>query len=125
MSKELKHITFDEETLRNLCAWWQSVLGLQDWDVKLRLKRASEMKEDALGECEWQLSTLTAVIRILDPIDYDNDLFKLDHEKVLVHELLHLLISPYDETEEGSIEEVKVHQAIEKLSKALVNLKRS
>lgn len=59
------------------------------------------------GECEWQLKTKIATIRILDPIDYpENLIIEQDMEKTLVHELLHLHFAPlYADTDDKSIDD--------------------
>ena len=58
-----------------LYAWlrkWQRILRLQDWDIKIELRRGFDMGENKAGTVSWVLSKKTALIKdILDPLDYD------------------------------------------------------
>lgn len=123
----------DEEHILNLdelvelCDYWQEVLGLQDWDIALKISRATEfsMPFNCLGECSWNIATATAYINILDDIDYPKECaFKHDMEKTLVHELLHLLVGTFDISEKESTEHDYMERTVVKLSSALVSLKR-
>lgn len=118
-------MVFTEKELQKLCREWQKRLRLQDWDVKVFVKRESQfINENAAGECSWQLAKKLAVIRILDPIDYGSNLaWPQDQEATLVHELLHLHFAPFaakDDTPEDTAQE----QAIDLIARALVELKR-
>jgi hypothetical protein len=112
--------------LQTLCAEWQKTLRLQDWDVKVRIVRRSQFRiSDAQGECEWLLPKKTALIHIVDPIDYPpNSVWEQDMERTLVHELLHCHMAGFDDFEYGSPKDVAVEQAVESIAKALVSLKR-
>jgi len=117
-------VTVTNEQLTELCTEWKERLGLQAWQVGIAFARHYEMELRGQGECSWTLDKLQAYIRILDPADYEpNETFPQDIEKTLVHELLHLMFAPFD-TERGTSEYGVQHQAIELLSRALVNLKR-
>lgn len=114
-----------EQELQELCRKWQERLRLQDWDIVVRLvrKRDFAIKDGVDGECEWESQNKIAIIRILDPIDYDPDcILEQDIERTLVHELLHLHFALF--REEG-IRETLLEQAICAISKTLVALARN
>lgn len=75
---------------------WQERLRLQDWDITVRLTRASEFADKSTaGECDVFLSKQCALIRVQDPIDW-HELPKnqachgWDVEYTIVHEMLHV-----------------------------------
>jgi hypothetical protein len=75
---------------------WQKRLNLQDWDISVVVARASDLKPKTLGNIHWDNEKKTAVIRVLDPADYKlpfDDMMK-DVEFTVVHELIHLELSP-------------------------------
>lgn len=110
--------------LEALCAKWQRILRLQDWDVVPKLVRWHEMPTDRLGECDHRLSKKMAVIRVLDPNDAPpNNAWPHDPEKTLVHELLHLHFAPF-RAEPDTPADVAQEQVIDTLARALVALAR-
>jgi hypothetical protein len=114
------------DELQTACTEWQKRLRLQDWIVKPKLYRERDMKlSGCQGECEWQLKTKIAAIRILDVVDYPEDLIiDQDMEKVLVHELLHLHFAAlYADTKDASINDAQ-EQAIDCIAYSLVDLYR-
>lgn len=117
----------DINELRKLCQEWQSRLRLNDWEIKLFISRERDMIRPGLqGENTWEIKNKSAIIKILDPIDYPPDvLWEQDMEKTLVHELLHLHFAPFDKYEEDSMEGIAIEQAIDAIAKALVTLKRN
>ena len=112
----------DEHELKELCAYWQKVLRLQDWDVNIKIARVFEMHEDGIGEINMVMSLKKAFIQILDTNDSAPDEDK-DIELTLVHELVHLHLAEWSEQESGM--PVSGEQAVDLLAKALVQLKRS
>jgi len=75
---------------------WQQRLHLQDWNISVEMTRASDLKPKTLGNIHWDLDKKTAVIHVLDPADYRmplRDMLK-DMEFTVVHELIHLELSP-------------------------------
>lgn len=115
--------TLNQENLDELLAEWQKTLRLQDWGIQVLLGRIFDMvDENTTGQCTWRLSNKTALIRILDPSDYNPSFLRpCDVEKTLVHELLHLHFAPFCPL--GS--ETDLHeQAIEAIATGLVKAKR-
>ena len=72
--------------------YWQNRLNLKDWNVSLAVVRATELKPDTLGNIHWDLENKSALIRVLDPADYQMPLREIldDIEFTVVHELIHL-----------------------------------
>jgi hypothetical protein len=122
------------EELVGLCAAWQRVLRLQDWTVRARFVRATEMDTDApkgrSGEVCWNNKTRDATVLVLCAEDYDathRDGYErnYDPEVTLVHELLHLYWAPLAHViPSNSIEDRFEEQAVEALARAFVALKR-
>jgi len=75
---------------------WQKRLRLQDWNISLVVSRAAELKPKTLGNIHWDNDKKTATIRVLDPADYKLPFDEMlqDLEFTVVHELIHLELSP-------------------------------
>ncbi len=120
----LQETILTEQKLRDLCRWWQGVLGLSDWYIIVKIKRFYDMPHDTQGACNWTFSRREALIKILDPNDYDpNCIVPQDMELTLVHELLHIRHAPYEpgENANGWLHD----QALEDTARALVAFKRN
>lgn len=75
---------------------WQKRLNLQDWKISLEMSRSSALKPKTLGNIHWDLDKKTAIIHVMDPADYRlpfKDMLA-DMEFTVVHELIHLELSP-------------------------------
>lgn len=75
---------------------WQKRLNLQDWNISIEMTRATDLKPRTLGNIHWDLDKKTALIHVLDPADYHmtfRDMLN-DMEFTVVHELIHLELSP-------------------------------
>lgn len=119
-------VIFNQDELRQLCAEWQKILRLQDWDVVVQISRRDDtFGNSTMGQVRFNLELKQALIKIIDPIDYPtNVIYPQDMETTLVHELLHLHFAPFD-AENDTPAEIAQEQAIEAISKGLVALKRS
>jgi hypothetical protein len=97
---------------------WQRRLGLEDWNLSVRIVRQSAIHRDAWGAAEWDPDTKTGLISVLDPRDYNlrGGELKLDMECTIVHELVHIQVSPLDARDEGTREDV-----VNKIMAALMN----
>ena len=113
---------------------WQKILKLQSWNVNARIRRLWSRPDEhgSLGCCNYRLAKMNSTIDLLDPIDFlENDALNfglrsdetLDHEEVLVHELLHLHFAPFA-AENNTLENTTQEQAIDQLARALVALDR-
>lgn len=120
-----RHPTPTPEELGSLLAEWQKRLRLQDWNVKVQLRRRHAMSmEDSAGVCRWQLPKKLACIEIMDPYDYDPGAFgwTQDIERTLVHELLHLHFAPFATHDQPA--DTHQEQAVDLIAGALVDAKR-
>lgn len=74
---------------------WQRRLALDDWDISARVVRSRDLKPDTLGNLRWNSANKTAIIRLMDPLDYDlpPDEIPNDMEYTVVHELIHLQLA--------------------------------
>ena len=106
---------------------WLDRLGLHDWAVELHSDvNPSDMRiQNAIGCTSWEESTKTAVIQIVDPDKITGLTRDFNYEQVLVHELLHLKTSLLSSREEDyeSLSDRILHQLIDDLSRAMINLK--
>jgi hypothetical protein len=77
-------------------SYWQPRLKLDDWNVKIMFARASDLKPRTLGNIHWDSDKKEATIRVLDPADYElkHDAMLQDMEFTVVHELIHLELTP-------------------------------
>jgi hypothetical protein len=97
---------------------WQKRLGLDDWNLSLQVVRQTEIDPNAWGSSHWDARAKTATIQVLDPRDYNlkgADL-KLDMECTIVHELVHIQVSPLDAPDAHVREDV-----VNKIMVALLN----
>lgn len=102
---------------------WQEILRLQDWDIKIDILRARDMKlDEGQAEVHWRIESKSALIYLLDPLDYKNDYFEQDHERSMVHELLHLHMALFS-ADTGTPEDIAQEQAINTIANSLVGLK--
>ena len=97
---------------------WQKRLGLDEWNLNLQVVRQSEIDPNAWGASHWDAHAKTATIQVLDPRDYNlkgADL-RLDMECTIVHELVHIQVSPLDAPDAHVREDV-----VNKIMVALLN----
>jgi hypothetical protein len=97
---------------------WQKRLGMDDWNVAVRVVRQSEINPNAWGEAQWDPDNRTATISVLDPRDYNlrGSELRQDMECTIVHELVHIQVAPLDARDEGVREEV-----VNRIMTALLN----
>jgi len=107
-----------ESRLDHQMKGWQRRLGLDDWNLAVRLVRQAEIDANSWGMAEWDPVTKTGTISVLDPRDYNlrGGELKLDMECTIVHELVHIQVSPLDAREEAVREEV-----VNRIMAALMN----
>jgi hypothetical protein len=97
---------------------WQKRLGLDDWDLSLQVVRKDALDRDTWGNAEWDSESKTGVISVLDPQDYNlkGSELKRDMECTIVHELVHIQVSPLDSGDPQAHEEV-----VNRIMNALLN----
>lgn len=114
------------ERLGEIGLHWQQVLRLTQWQIGVRLVRASEIPQSR-GQCAANSNKWQAIISIVDPVDAANIAhpeFPHDPERTLVHELLHLHFWHCD-VEDDSPQGQALERAVDALSHVLVNLHRA
>jgi hypothetical protein len=104
---------------KELLKKWQKRLRLTDWVIVLEDNAypSDFTNQDCAGECEWQETNKTAVIRILNPFCYGERITPFNFEKTLVHELLHIKFC-FIENSGNELQDRITHQLIEELAKA-------
>jgi hypothetical protein len=120
--------TLSAETFAAEKLWvWQSRLNLQGWNITVAVARASELRPKTLGNIRWDTDKKTAVIHVLDPADYTLpvDAMMKDMEFTVVHELIHLelspVLAPLQRSEENRRDE---EHAVNFMAQALLDLDR-
>jgi hypothetical protein len=106
---------------------WQKRLNLQDWNLSVMVSRASDLKPRTLGNVHWDLEKKTAVIRVLDPVDYrlPPDQILKDIENTVVHELVHLEMAPtLADLHRTDANRVQEETAVNRMVDALLALER-
>jgi len=117
----------NQEELDRLLAEWQKRLRLQDWDVKAKIVRARDLDSfDRSAQVSWTFNSRTALIKIMDPIDYPHNCeWPNDLEESLVHELLHLHFAGIsDSLHDNDWRDGVIEQALTSIDLALVEAKR-
>jgi len=108
-------------------SFWQGRLGLQDWKISVEVVRASELKPHTLGNVHWDRDRKTAVIRVLDPVDYHLPAPEVlpDIEFTVVHELLHLELAPaLAPLQRNDADRREEEHAVNQIAAALLRLDR-
>lgn len=120
-----QHQLLTEGEIASLCREWQQRLNIQYWKIETKICRQRDMiLKECSAEVSWKLMSCSAIIRILDPVDYPGDwIWPQNMEKDLVHELLHLRFAECDKTAEDSLEEKLFDRSINEIAEALVGLK--
>ncbi len=114
---------FSAEKLR----YWQKRLNLQDWKISLLLVRTADLKPKTLGNIHWDSDKKTAVIRVLDPADYKLTAQAMldDMEFTVVHELIHLELSPVlSSLQRSDANRMEEEHAVNHMAQALLDLER-
>jgi hypothetical protein len=97
---------------------WQKRLNMEDWNLSVQVVRKTALDKDTWGNAEWDSDRKTGVINVLDPMDYNlkGTELKRDMECTIVHELVHIQVSPLDPDHPEAQEEV-----VNRIMAALIN----
>ena len=97
---------------------WQKRLGLDEWNLTVRVVRQAALDRHTWGNAEWDNATRSGIINVLDPRDYNlrGRELSLDMECTIVHELVHIQVSPLDTRDEDTREDV-----VNRIMTALMN----
>jgi hypothetical protein len=121
-------VEFNQQRAEQLLREWQGRLQLQDWLLKVKIVRGNglDLPVGVQGRCEWVLARREALIKLLNPIDWDPAItWPQDMEATLVHELVHVHLAPIDTFDIGSLQHTAMEQAVYALAHALVDAKRT
>lgn len=101
-------------------AYWQKRMRLQEWDVKVQIRRYFDMGPDRKGEVNFSADTLQATVNLLDPADYDPGfMWPYDPEKTLIHELAHLYFAGSAINDNSRLETGILERAVVRITDAL------
>ena len=106
---------------------WQKRLNLQAWKITVAVARSTELKPKTLGNIHWDSDKKTAIIHVLDPADYTLTFEAMlqDMEFTVVHELIHLELSPVLAPLQRSDENRRDEEhAVNYMAQALLDLDR-
>jgi hypothetical protein len=107
---------------------WQNRLNLKDWKISLLIVRTTELKPKTLGNIHWDGEKKTAIIRVLDPADYNLPMKAMldDMEFTVVHELIHLELSPVlTPLQRNDANRMEEEHAVNHMAQALLDLDRN
>lgn len=119
--KPSKAVIVTQAQAERRLAYWQPRLRLADWTITVEIVRAPKLDTKdmvVLGHVEVLGSKQCAVVRLLDPIDFRADLGFVDHlnhERALIHELLHVRLHGTSDDSEA-IRELSEEHAVHALS---------
>jgi hypothetical protein len=100
---------------------WQKRMNLSDWTISPRLVRKSALAPKTLGGIRWDRGTKTATVDVLSTHDYNvpEQAMLDDMEFTIVHELVHLHLSPLPRSEASRTVEEHV---VNEIARALIKL---
>ena len=118
-------IKFENEEQAEKCLReWQHRLFLDDWIIKIHLVDCIDDNTDCMGQIDYRREYLYANIRIKKELN-EETIENLCHEKILIHELMHLII-PQTENHED-IQNLywnnSQHQIMERMTRSLIMVK--
>ena len=105
---------------------WINRLQLDHWTIRIHDQlRPEEMSvADTDGCVNYETSTKTARVEILDPKYYGDRVRGYDYERTLVHELLHIKLAMIDDSG-NDVQDRVLHQLVDELAGALVEARRA
>lgn len=109
-------------TLQKRGKYWQSRLRLTNWDVEFSFKSAMDL-DGAVGRCNFNLNAHHAFVNICPPQENTDPLPpNQDIDVTLVHELLHLYLTPLFDGVKGATAFEESHRefAIDAIAQAIV-----
>lgn len=103
---------------------WKKKLGLQNWDIFLKINQKKEDMDGCNGLIEWNPVQRCAVIKIKDKKEiYSDSLASFNFKKTLVHELLHLKFELFESKDKNSAVYENFHQQLEDMARLITGYK--
>lgn len=117
-------VTPAQRYLNEKLSLWQKRLKLDDWSVTVITSQRDGLRTGTLGNIRWDPEKKTAVIRVLDPSDYQgpSDAVLRDMEFTVVHELIHLEFCASTRADQSSRADEET--AVNHIAEALLQLDR-
>lgn len=110
------------EKLQERCEFWQKVLRLQDWTVKVKLADLADMDAASTMACILtHADRRNAVLSFVRHEQRGKEEFPNSDDHVLVHELLHIYFDDFD-TGVGTRFRQAEEQAVDALAGVIVGL---
>jgi hypothetical protein len=111
------------EYLNARLSFWQQRLNLHDWKLSVVSSHPSDLKPETLGNIHWDKDNRSAVIHVLAISDYKMACPAAleDMELTVVHELIHLTLSPLRNATTNRDDE---EHAVNQIADALLKLER-
>jgi hypothetical protein len=115
--------TSTSEFLNARLAFWQQRLNLQEWKLSVVSSHPGDLKPETLGNIHWDAPNKRAVVRVLAVSDYKMSCPAAleDMELTVVHELVHLTLSPLRNSATNRSDE---EHAVNQIADALLKLER-
>ncbi len=116
--------TSAQRYLNEKLSLWQKRLKLEDWSVTVVTSQRDGLRTGTLGNIRWDPEKKTAVIRVLDPSDYQtsSEATLRDMEFTVVHELIHLEFCASTRADQSS--RTDEESAVNHIAEALLQLDR-
>lgn len=114
----------NQEQAEKYLKWWQHRLFLDDWVIKINLVDCIDDEENCAGRVDYNREYLYANIRIKKELN-ENTIDTQCHEKVLIHELMHLVIPQTENYEDiqNLYWNENQHQIMERIARSLIMAK--
>jgi hypothetical protein len=111
------------EFLNARLSFWQQRLDLHDWKLSVASSHPGDLKPETLGNIHWDKDNKSAVIHVLAVSDYKMACAAAmeDMELTIVHELVHLTLSPLRSATTNRGDE---EHAVNQIADALLKLER-
>lgn len=124
--KESENMTTTNSELQQLCEQWKPRLGLEEWRIAVELRPTDQMAGSS-GNCQIHQPTKAAIICVCPDGTFNRSSAFMRHfpetfttEWLLVHEMLHIVLSvPFDD-DPLELEQQAQEQAIETLARSLL-----
>jgi hypothetical protein len=125
MEKFIGFSDLSTETAQELCARWQTVLRLSDWDIRVSVLPLTQLScPNSLGYIVWNTHEKIANIELMsveDAIAINEFKRPYNIEETLIHELIHLHLAAWDTS--NDLEQTQMEFAINAIAAALYKLK--
>ena len=116
-------VTRTGEFLNTRLSFWQQRLNLQEWKLAVVQSHPGELRPETLGNIHWDKDNKAATIHVLAVSDYKTTCPAAleDMELTVVHELIHLTLSPLRNAATNRTEE---EHAVNQIADALLKLEK-